>query len=152
MAEKLKELFQCMWRKEAIPQDFKDASIIHLYKRKGNPQVCDNHRGVSLLSIAGKILATILLNRLNTHLHQAGLIPESQCRFRKDRGRIDMTFTARQLEEKCKEQNEDLYMTFVDLTKAVDTVSRDGLWKIMAKFGCPPRYIAMVQEFHGGLI
>ena len=44
MTEKLTELFQCMWRKEAIPQDFKDASIIHLYKRKGNPQVCDNHK------------------------------------------------------------------------------------------------------------
>ena len=59
VAEKLKELFQCMWRKEAVPQDFKDASIIHLYKRKGNLQVCDNHRGISLLSIAGKILAKI---------------------------------------------------------------------------------------------
>ena len=35
MAKKLTELFQCMWRKEAIPQDFKEASIIHLYKRKG---------------------------------------------------------------------------------------------------------------------
>ena len=57
MAEKLTELFQCMWRKEAIPQDFKDASIIHIYKRKGNPQVCDHRRGISLLSIAGKILA-----------------------------------------------------------------------------------------------
>ena len=64
MTEKLTELLQCMWRKEAILQDFKDASIIHLYKRKGNPQVCDNHRGFSLLSIAGKILAKVLLNRL----------------------------------------------------------------------------------------
>ena len=127
MAGKLTELFQCMWRKEAIPQDFKDASIIHLYKRKGNPQVCDNHRGISLLSIAGKILAKILFNRLNAHLDQAGLIPESQCGFRKDRGTIDMIFTARQLQEKCQEQNVDLYMTFVDLTKAFDTVSRDGL-------------------------
>ena len=44
VAEKLTELFQCIWRKEAIPQDFKDASIIHLYKRKGNTQVSDNHR------------------------------------------------------------------------------------------------------------
>ena len=42
-------------------------------------------------------------------------------------------------------------MTFVDLTKAFDTVSRDGLWKIMAKFGCPPRYIAMVRQFHDGM-
>ena len=126
-AEKLTELFHCMWRKEAIPQEFKDASIIHLYKRKGNPQVCANHRGISLLSIAGKILAKILLNRLNVHLDQTGLIPESQCGFRKDRGTIDMIFTARQLQEKCQEQNVDLCMTFVDLTKAFDTVSRDGL-------------------------
>ena len=40
-----------------------------------------------------------------------------------------MIFTARQLQEKCQEQNVDLYMTFVDLTKAFDTVSSDGLWK-----------------------
>ena len=58
-----------------------------------------------------------------------------------------MNFTARQLQEKCQEQNVHLYMTFVDLTKAFDTVSRDGLWKIIAKFGCPPRFIAMVQQF-----
>ena len=55
VTEKLTELFQIMWRKEAIPQEFKDATIIHLFKRKGNPQVCDNHRSISLLSIAGKI-------------------------------------------------------------------------------------------------
>ena len=69
MAETLTELFHCMWRKEAIPQEFKDASIIHLYKRKGNPQVCDNHRGISLLCIAGKIQAKNLLS-LNVHLDQ----------------------------------------------------------------------------------
>ena len=38
VAEKLTELFHIMWRKEAIPQEFKDATIIHLFKRKGNPQ------------------------------------------------------------------------------------------------------------------
>ena len=91
------------------------------------------------------------MNRLNAHLDQTGLIPESQCGFRKDRGTIDMIFTARQLQEKCQEQNVDLYMTFVDLTKAFDTVSRDGLWKIMAKFGCSPRFIAMVRQFHDGM-
>ena len=30
-------------------------------ERKGNPQVCDNHQGISLLSIAGKILARVPL-------------------------------------------------------------------------------------------
>ena len=62
-----------------------------------------------------------------------------------------MIFIAKQLQEKCQEQDVDIYMTFVDLTKAFDTVSRDGLWKIMVKFGCPPRYIAMVRQFHDGM-
>ena len=62
-----------------------------------------------------------------------------------------MTFTARQLQEKCQEQNVDLYITFVDLTKAFDTVSRDGLWKIMTKLRCAPRYIAMARQFHDGM-
>ena len=62
-----------------------------------------------------------------------------------------MIFTARQLQEKCQEQNVDLYMTFVDLSKAFDTVGRDGLGKIMAKFGSPPIFVAMVRQFHDGM-
>ena len=38
-----------MWRKEAIPQKFKDVAIIHPYIRKGKAQVCDCHRGISLM-------------------------------------------------------------------------------------------------------
>ncbi|VDL90056.1 unnamed protein product [Schistocephalus solidus] len=74
-------LFQEMWRQGQVPQDFKDATIVHLYKRKGNRQLCDNHRGISLLNIAGKTYARILLDRLIGHLEQ-GLLPESQSGFR----------------------------------------------------------------------
>ena len=34
MTEKVADLFHCMWRKEAIPQEFKDASVIHLYYKR----------------------------------------------------------------------------------------------------------------------
>ena len=57
VAEKLTELFHMMWRKEAIPQEFKDATIIHPFKRKGNPQVCEKHRGISY----GQLLERSLL-------------------------------------------------------------------------------------------
>ena len=40
---------------------------------------------------------------------------------------IDMVFVLRQIQEKCREQNMGLYAVFIDLTKAFDTVSRDGL-------------------------
>nr|VZI51341.1 unnamed protein product [Spirometra erinaceieuropaei] len=96
LMDQLTALFQEMWRQGEVPQDFKDATIVHLYKRKGNRQVCDNHRGISLLNIAGKIFVRILLNRLNNQLEQ-GLLPESQCGFRRHRGTTDMIFAARQL-------------------------------------------------------
>nr|VZI49896.1 unnamed protein product [Spirometra erinaceieuropaei] len=137
--------FQEMWRQGEVPQDFKDATIEHLYKRKRNPQVCDNHRGISLLNIVEEIFARILLNRPNYHLEQ-GLLPESQCGFRRHRGTTDMIFAARQLQEKCQEMRTHLYSTFVDLTKAFDTVNREGLWKIMQKFGCPERFTQMVRQ------
>ena len=148
---KLTELYHDMWMAGVIPQQLKDANIIHIYKRKGNRHQCDNHRGISLLSIAGKILARVLLNRLLKHLEQ-GHLPESQCGFRSKRGTVDMVFAARQLQEKCQEQHCDLYMTFVDLTKAFDTVSREGLWRIMKKFGCPDNFITLVRQFHDGMM
>jgi hypothetical protein len=92
-----------------------------------------------------------LLNRITLHIEQ-GLLPESQCGFRKERGTTDMIFAARQLQDKCQEQNVDLFTTCVDLTKAFDTVSREGLWKIMAKFGCPPTFTEMVRQFHDGML
>nr|VZH94102.1 unnamed protein product [Spirometra erinaceieuropaei] len=151
LMDQLTALFQEMWRQGEVPQDFKDATIVHLYKRKGNRQVCDNHRGISLLNIAGTIFARILLNRLNNHLEQ-GLLSESQCGFRRHRGTTDMIFAARQLQEKCQEMRTHLYSTFVDLTKAFDTVNREGLWKIMQKFGCPERFTQMVRQLHDGMM
>ena len=147
----LTDLFRTMWNQGKLPQEFKDASIVHLYKRKGNRKDCNNHRGIALLSVAGKILARILLNRLTEHLEHEVLLPESQCGFRQGRGTVDMIFAARQLQEKCREQNVGLYSTFVDLTKAFDTVSRQGLWKIMSKFGCSSVFINLVREFHDGM-
>ena len=75
---------------------------------------------------------------------------ESQCEFRRGHNTIDMIFVDRKLQEKCREQHQDLCMAFVDLTKEFDTVNRDLLWNIRRKFGCPPTFIA-IQQFHSGM-
>ena len=131
-------------------QQLKDASIIRLYK-KGNRQLCDNYRVISLLAIAGKILARLLLNCLKVHWEH-GLLPESQCGFRGGHGTLDMIFAARQLQEKCQEQYDDLFITFIDTDKAFDTVCRDGLWQIMEKFVCPRKFTALVRQLHDGMM
>ena len=95
VAEQLLDLFVCIWKEGQVPSNFKDATIIHLYKNKGDRAVCDNHRGISLLYIAGKVLARLMLNRLIKHINAIDLVSESQCGFRKDRGTNDMVFSKR---------------------------------------------------------
>nr|VZI29210.1 unnamed protein product [Spirometra erinaceieuropaei] len=151
LMDHLTALFQEMWSQGKVPQDFKDSTIVHLYKRKGNRHVCDNHRGISLLNISGKILARIPLNRLINHQEQ-GLLSESQRGFLRHRGTTDMIFASRQLQEKCPEMRTHMYSTFVDLTNVLDTVNREGLWKIMQKFGCPKRFTQMVRQLHDGMM
>ena len=135
---KLQDLFTNCWEKGTLLQDLRDAVIVSLYKNKGEKSDSSNYRAITLLSIAGQILACILLNRLILTVAQENM-PESQCGFRSKRGTVDMIFVLRQLQEKCSEQNLGIYAAFVDLTKAFDTVSRDGLWKILLHLVCPPK-------------
>ena len=107
------------------------------------------HTAVSFLSGALSVHET-LLTRLLEHVVDL-VLPESQCGFRRGRSTIDMIFGARQLQEKCCEQHQDLFLAFVDLTNAFDTVNQDLLWNILRKFGCPPTFIAILQQFHTGM-
>ena len=59
-----------------------------------------------------------------------------------------MIFAARQIQEKCNEQQIPLYQVFVDLTKVFDTVNREAFWKILGKLGCPPTFIHMFKQIH----
>ncbi|BHF80950.1 hypothetical protein SprV_0702407900 [Sparganum proliferum] len=120
--------------------------------KHGGPQLMDHLTALfQEMWRQGKIFARILLNRLNNHLEES-LLPEIQCGFRRHRGTTDMIFASRQLQEKCQEMRTHLYSTFVDLTKAFDTVNREELWKIMQKFSCPERFVVMVRQLHDGMM
>ena len=143
----LRALLSSCWDSGTLPADFRDAVIVTLYKNKGEKSDCSNYRGITLLSIAGKILARVLLNRLVPAIAEDTL-PESQCGFRSNRGTTDMVFALRQIQEKCREQNKGLYISFVDLTKAFDTVNREALWHILNRLGCPPKFVTMTKLLH----
>ena len=113
--------------------------------------LCDNYRGISLLSVAGKILARVIINRMNKHLTD-NVCSESQCGFRKGRGTVDMIFSLRQVQEKSREHRTPLYMAFIDLTKAFDTVSRESLWIILEKLGIPKQMLKIIISFHDGML
>ena len=87
--------FNC-WEKGTLLQDLRDAVIVSLYKNKGEKSDCSDYQGITLLSIAGKLLAHILLNRLIPMIAQENT-SESQWGFSSNRGTIDMIVVLRQI-------------------------------------------------------
>ena len=79
---------------KCLPQQWKNANIIVAYKQMGDRIEYCSSRGISLLSVAGKVLANIMLTRLLEHVVDL-VLPESQCGFRRGRSTIDMIFVAR---------------------------------------------------------
>nr|VZI52124.1 unnamed protein product [Spirometra erinaceieuropaei] len=63
-----------------------------------------------------------------------------------------MIFAARYLQENYQEMRNHFYTTFANLTKAFDTVNREGLWRIVQKSGCPERLTHMMRQFHDVIV
>jgi hypothetical protein len=95
-------------------------------------------------------MARLILDRLTAHLSE-DILPETQCGFRSGRGTVDMIFSARQIQEKCREQHMDLFIVFIDLVKAFDSVDLSGLWKILVKLEFPTKIVKFIEAFHEGM-
>ena len=62
-----------------------------------------------------------------------------------------MLFVVRRLQELARRRRIPLYMCFVDLQKAYDSVDRELLWKVLARAGVPEEMIAVIRQFHDGM-
>ena len=138
------------WREGKVLQQWKDAFITVLHK-KGDKTECGNYRGISLVSHAGKVLLKVVARRLSAYCEAKGLLPEEQCGFRPNRSITDMMFVVRRLQEIGRKAGVSLFMCFIDLQKAYDTVDRTLLWKVLTRIGVPPQMIAVIQQFHDGM-
>ena len=98
LLQPLYELLCLCWEEGAVPQYMRDATIVALYKNKGDRSDSNNYRGISLLSIVSKVYARILLNRLQILADR--IYPESQCGFRAGRSTTDMIFSRRRAESR----------------------------------------------------
>eukprot|EP00660_Eupelagonema_oceanica_P009084 gene9084-3526_t len=132
-----------------VPAAWRDAVMIPLPK-KGDLRLCDSWRGISLLSVPGKVLARIVASRL-TEIAE-GVLAESATGFRRGRGTTDCVAVARALIDAAAESADGtLHCVFIDLRKAFDLVHRRGLWLTLERQGVPPRLLAAARAFHDGM-
>jgi hypothetical protein len=121
---------------------------VPLFKGKGSARDAANYRPISLLSIPGNVYALILLHRVSNQVESQLL--ECQCAFRKGRGLNDAVFTLRSLMHKCHRYKQPLYLAFVDLRKAYDSIPRGALWRVLSAYGVEPKVVDLLMDLHTG--
>jgi hypothetical protein len=124
-AELLFPIFRMAWEEQKLPDDWLQGVLIKLPK-KGDLSNCNNWRGITLLSLPGKVLAKVILQRINARLENS--IRKQQAGFRTGRSCIDQINTLRIIIEQMTEFNNPLHLVFVDYEKAFDRLSRESIW------------------------
>ena len=144
-ADALEILLRKIWDKNKVPQDWRDGHLTVLPK-KGDLSICDNHRGIMLLSTPGKVLSKILLERLKSAIDKK--LRKNQAGFRSGRSCSDQIITLRIIIEQCLEMRKPCIINFVDYQKAFDSLDRNTLWKILAFYGVPKKIIDIIKSMY----
>ena len=82
--------FQKAWMETKVTDDWQQAVIVPIWKKKGSKRDCGMYRGISLLSHVGKMYAKVLEQQ--TRCKVEPFLSEAQMGFRKGRGCTDAIF------------------------------------------------------------
>ena len=125
----LHSICQQIWKTQQWPQDWKRSVFIPIPK-KGYAKECSNYCTIALISHTRKVMLKILQPRLQQYVNYELL--DIQAVFRKGRGIRDQIANIHWIIE--KEFQKNIYLCFIDYTKAFDCVDHNKLWKILKRW------------------
>lgn len=127
-------LFNKIFESGVFPENWSEGYIIPLHK-KGNLNDVENYRGITLLSILGKLFTRVVNNRLSDWSEKHLMLIEAQAGFRTNMSTVDDIFVLHGLVSHMLNHGQKLYCAFVDFTKAFDYIVRENLWYKLIRLG-----------------
>ena len=115
-----------------------------MYKGKGNFLECSNYHTIKLLEHGIKVVERVFEKRLRKMVE----IREEQYRFVAGKGTTDVIFILRHLKEKYLKNDKELYLVFVDLEKAFDSVLRVLIENSLRRKGVVECYVKAVMKMY----
>ncbi|KAA3669964.1 uncharacterized protein DEA37_0012425 [Paragonimus westermani] len=141
----LHSLCQQIWKRQAWPKDWTRSIFIPIPK-KGSAKECENYRTIALISHTSKIMLKILQGRLEQYITRE--LPEVQAGFRRGRGTRDHIANIRWIMEKAREYQKDIFLCFIDYSKAFDCVDHNKLWSVLQNMGVPKHLICLLKNLY----
>ena len=145
LISELTNILNKCWNDQKVPKEWKEGIIIKIPK-KGNLADCNNWRGITLLSVTGKVFCSILLKRLKDEIDLK--LREEQAGFRKNRSCSEQIFTLRNIIEQSLEFQQSMIINFIDFKKAFDSIHRETMWNILELYGIPKKFINIFRTIY----
>ncbi len=152
LLEALTRIFKMIHKEEIIPKEWTEEKVSLIHKGKSRKSL-DNYRGIAKSSNVSKLFTRIWAARLEKVVESKDMLGEIQGGFRKGRSTVDFTVDhvfvlMNMIERAHKRPNTSLYVAFVDLRKAFDTVWREGLWATLESKGLGGKFMRVVQGLY----
>ena len=144
------KVFNLIFEKGVFPDSWLIGIIKPIYKT-GDKNNTENYRPITLLSCLGKLFTAVLNNRLKLYLESYDVLSEAQAGFRKEYSTSDHMFTLYGLIELMKARKKKLYCTFIDFSKAFDSVWRIGLWGKLIQNGINGKCFQVIYSMYQGI-
>jgi hypothetical protein len=132
VAKSVHSLCAKAWREEKLPTEWTRGIIFPVHK-DGDKRDTSNYRGITLLSIVGKVYGQVINERLTKWCEANKILVEEQGGFRPHRGCPDQLFSLVEILQNRGQKG--AFCCFVDVKKAFDRVFRAGLWQKIADAG-----------------
>jgi hypothetical protein len=129
-----------------VLQGWQDAEVVNLYKGKGARSDPNNYRGIFLLDVAGKVLASCVKRRIELAAEQH--LDDSQNGFRERRSASHAIHVLRRVQEQARVADLKTFAIFIDFEKAFDSPPRGALFEVLEWIGCPPDLVSVVKAIH----
>ncbi|CAM5150605.1 unnamed protein product [Natator depressus] len=146
IAEPLAIIFENSWRMGEVPDDWKKANVVPIFK-KGKKEDPGNYRPVSLTSVPGKIMEQVLKESILKHLHERKVIRNSQHGFTKGRSCLTNLIAFYDEITGSVDEGKAMDVLFLDFSKAFDTVSHSILVSKLKKYGLDECTIRWVESW-----
>ncbi|CAM4640080.1 unnamed protein product [Lepidochelys kempii] len=146
IAEPLAIIFENLWQSGEIPDDWKKANVVPIFK-KGKKEDPGNYRPVSLTSVPGKIMEQVLKESILKHLEERKVIRNSQHGFTKGKSCLTNLIAFYDKITGAVDEGKAVDMLFLEFSKAFDTVSHNILASKLKKYGLDEWTIRWIESW-----